>query len=115
MGSSGPHEELAAEGMNQSLIARGNGESTGAKRGVAEREMGLNAALLAVIVDPDDKQPLHHVAAEGFLYNERTHKRYAITADGIPVLLTSDAESVSDDEHARILGLIAQSGAANAR
>jgi len=68
--------------------------------------MSLAAELLAVLVDPEDKQPLQYLADESCLYNTRSRRMYPVSATGIPVLLTSDATTTSDDEHARLLQLV---------
>ncbi|MDH6215480.1 Trm112 family protein [Streptomyces pseudovenezuelae] len=74
--------------------------------------------LLRILACPLDKGPLHLVEAEpeadadaggetesggatgggGILYNPRLHRRYPII-DGIPQLLPSSGQQVSDDEH----------------
>jgi uncharacterized protein YbaR (Trm112 family) len=59
--------------------------------------------LLKILACPLDKGPLHLVVPDGperteALYNPRLHRRYPIL-DGIPQLLPSSGEQVSDDEH----------------
>lgn len=62
----------------------------------------LDRQLLAILVDPVDKQPLVYVEDE-CLYNPRTKVRYAIEG-GIPVLLADEAVAVeSDEEHKRLV------------
>jgi uncharacterized protein len=62
--------------------------------------MTLDSQLLALLVDPDDHEPLTYVEPEQLLYNPRTRRKYAIDND-IPVLLVDEAQVASDDEHAR--------------
>lgn len=64
--------------------------------------MQLQSALLEVLVDPGDHQPLWYVADEAVLYNPRGRRKYAVAPEGIPVLLADDAVVVDDDEHARL-------------
>ncbi|GAB2842547.1 Trm112 family protein [Streptomyces deserti] len=63
--------------------------------------------LLKILACPLDKGPLHLLAAqaeqqEEALYNPRLRRRYPIV-DGIPQLLPSSGEQVSDDEHEEFL------------
>lgn len=69
--------------------------------------VNLPADVLQVIVDPIDRQSLHYLKAESCFYNERSRSRYTIGETGIAVLLADEAESVSDDEHKRLLQLVA--------
>lgn len=64
--------------------------------------MALDPQLLEILACPEDKGPLLYFADEDALYNPRLHKRYAIT-DDIPVMLVDEAESVGDEEHARLM------------
>ena len=64
--------------------------------------MTLDPLLLEILVDPEDKEPLWYFADEDALYNPRLRRRYAVR-DGIPVLLISEAEDVSDDEHEQLV------------
>jgi uncharacterized protein YbaR (Trm112 family) len=68
--------------------------------------MALAGDLLSVLVDPIDHQSLHYFESLGFLYNDRTQQRYPISSSGIAILLADEAETVSDDEHARLLSEI---------
>ncbi|MCA1691700.1 MAG: Trm112 family protein [Actinobacteria bacterium] len=43
-----------------------------------------------------------YFAGEDALYNPRLKRRYAIR-DDIPIMLIDEAETVSDDEHARLV------------
>lgn len=74
--------------------------------------MNPDDPLLRILACPLDKGPLHLLAAEGpaapeSLYNPRLHRRYPIV-DGIPQLLPSSGEQVSDDEHEALLKRMAQ-------
>lgn len=62
----------------------------------------LDPKLLEILACPQDKGPLLYFADENSLYNARLHRRYAIR-EGIPIMLIDEAETVSDDEHARLL------------
>ncbi len=64
--------------------------------------MALDPQLLEILACPEDKGPLLYFEAEAALYNPRLHRRYRIE-DGIPVMLVDEAETVGDDEHARLL------------
>jgi uncharacterized protein YbaR (Trm112 family) len=64
--------------------------------------MGLDPLLLDVLACPEDKGPLLYFEDEDTLYNPRLRRRYRIL-DGIPVLLVDEAETVSEDENARLL------------
>ncbi len=64
--------------------------------------MALDPQLLDILACPDDKGPLLYFADEDALYNPRLKRRYRID-EGIPVMLIDEAESVNDDEHARLL------------
>lgn len=69
--------------------------------------MSFAPEILEVIVDPTDRQSLHFIESQHCFYNERTHVRYGIADNGIGVLLADGAETVSDDEHNRLMELIA--------
>ncbi|MBG0855484.1 Trm112 family protein [Streptomyces spinoverrucosus] len=64
--------------------------------------------LLKILACPLDKGPLHllppdePVASAEALYNPRLRRRYPIV-DGIPQLLPSSGEQVSEDEHEELL------------
>jgi uncharacterized protein YbaR (Trm112 family) len=64
--------------------------------------MSLDPQLLAILACPEDKGPLLYFADEQSLYNPRLKRRYAIR-DDIPVMLIDEAETVADDEDARLL------------
>lgn len=61
-----------------------------------------DARLLEFLACPEDKGPLYYFEGEDSLYNPRLRRRYLIK-DGIPVMLIDEAESVSEDEHTRLL------------
>lgn len=83
--------------------------------------MNPDDPLLKILACPLDKGPLILLSPEGALpadpppdpvpgpeqalYNPRLHRRYPIV-DGIPQLLPSSGEQVSEDEHERLLKLI---------
>ena len=69
----------------------------------------LAPELVAILACPDDKGPLQYFADEGWLYNPRTHRRYAVR-DGIPVMLVDEAEVVDDAEHERLTALALDRG-----
>ena len=64
--------------------------------------MPLDPKLLEILACPEDKGPLLYFVDEDSLYNPRLRRRYAVR-DGIPVMLIDEAETVSDDEHERLL------------
>ena len=64
--------------------------------------MTLDPKLLEILACPEDKGPLLYFADESSLYNPRLHRRYAVQ-DDIPIMLIDEAETVDDDEHARLL------------
>ena len=71
--------------------------------------MALDPMLLEILACPEDKGPLYYVADEDTLYNPRLKRRYAIR-DDIPVMLIDEAETVSDDEHSRIMAKVEAEG-----
>ncbi len=64
--------------------------------------MPIDPQLLALLACPEDKGPLLYFADEDTFYNPRLRRRYRIV-DGIPVMLVDEAESVSDEEHQRLV------------
>ena len=72
-------------------------------------ELALDPLLLEILACPEDKGPLYYLADESALYNPRLKRRYAIH-DDIPNMLIEEAETVSDDEHARILAKVEAEG-----
>ena len=71
--------------------------------------MALDPMLLEILACPEDKGPLYYLADEDALYNPRLKRRYAIR-DDIPVMLIDEAETVSEDEHQRIMGKVESEG-----
>ncbi|MET8950787.1 Trm112 family protein [Streptomyces sp. NPDC004393] len=67
--------------------------------------MNADDPLLRILACPLDKGPLHLLPADDTpeaLYNPRLRRRYPIV-DGIPQLLPTSGEQVSEDEHERLL------------
>lgn len=64
--------------------------------------MALDPQLLEILACPEDKGPLLYFADEDTLYNPRLKRAYRIK-DDIPIMLIDEAESVSDEEDARLL------------
>lgn len=64
--------------------------------------MPLEPLLLEILACPEDKGPLLYFADEDSLYNPRLKRRYAIR-DDIPIMLIDEAETVPDEEHARLM------------
>ena len=64
--------------------------------------MALDTKLLEILACPEDKGPLLYFRDEDNLYNPRLKRRYAIR-DDIPIMLIDEAETVSDDEHQRLV------------
>ena len=64
--------------------------------------MALDPKLLEILACPEDKGQLLYFADEDTLYNPRLTRRYHIR-EGIPVMLIDEAETVSADEHARLM------------
>ena len=64
--------------------------------------MALDPLLLEILACPEDRGPLLYFGDEDSLYNPRLKRRYAIR-DDIPIMLIDEAETVTDDEHARLL------------
>jgi uncharacterized protein YbaR (Trm112 family) len=76
--------------------------------------MNPDDPLLKILACPLDKGPLHLLAAdetqstdeaqsaEETLYNPRLRRRYPIV-DGIPQLLPSSGQQVTEDEHEELL------------
>ncbi|HZT65574.1 MAG TPA: Trm112 family protein [Acidimicrobiales bacterium] len=64
--------------------------------------MALDPQLLEILACPEDKGPLLYFEEEDSLYNPRLHRRYAIR-DDIPIMLIDEAETVSDQEHQRLM------------
>ncbi|MFB6604189.1 Trm112 family protein [Streptomyces noursei] len=75
--------------------------------------MKADDALLRILACPIDKGPLALLAAEGALYNPRLRRRYPIL-DGIPQLLPSSGEQLSDADHERAVRQIEEAAEAEA-
>lgn len=73
--------------------------------------MPLDPRLLAVLACPEDKGPLYYFGDDGGLYNPRLQRRYVVR-EGIPVMLVDEAEAVSDEEHATLMGRVESEGLA---
>ncbi|MFG2827941.1 Trm112 family protein [Streptomyces sp. NPDC048434] len=58
--------------------------------------------LLKILACPLDKGPLSLLAPGDALYNPRLRRRYPVL-DGIPQLLPSSGEQLTDAEHAQAL------------
>ena len=71
--------------------------------------MALDPQLLEILACPDDKGPLLYFEDEDALYNPRLKRRYAIQ-DDIPIMLIDEAETVSDEEHDRLLAKVEAEG-----
>ena len=71
--------------------------------------MALDPQLLEILACPEDKGPLLYFEDEQCLYNPRLRRRYAIR-DDIPIMLIDEAETVSDDEHARLAAKAEEQG-----
>jgi uncharacterized protein YbaR (Trm112 family) len=66
--------------------------------------LALEGPLLKILSCPIDKGGLLYFGDENTLYNPRLRRRYPINGD-VPVLLAPGAETVSDEEHARLMRL----------
>jgi uncharacterized protein YbaR (Trm112 family) len=64
--------------------------------------VALDPQLIEILACPEDKGPLLYFVDESSLYNPRLKRRYAVR-DDIPIMLIDEAETVGDDEHARLL------------
>ena len=64
--------------------------------------------LLKILACPLDKGPLR-LLPEGALYNPRLRRRYPIV-DGVPQLLPSSGEQLSEEEHEELLARIGTGG-----
>lgn len=64
--------------------------------------MALDPQLLEILACPEDKGPLLYFVDESSLYNPRLRRRYAVQ-DDIPIMLVEEAETVSDEEHDRLV------------
>ncbi len=64
--------------------------------------MALDPRLLEILACPEDRGPLLYFATEGYLYNPRLRRRYAIV-DDVPQMLIDEATTVDAAEHERLL------------
>jgi uncharacterized protein len=71
--------------------------------------MTLDARLLEILACPEDKGPLLYIESESLLYNPRLMRAYDIDGD-IPVMLVDEATTFDDDEHARLMTIVAEQG-----
>ena len=71
--------------------------------------MALDPLLLEILACPDDKGPLYYFVDEDALYNPRLKRRYSIR-DDIPIMLIDEAETVSDEEHERLMAKVSGEG-----
>jgi uncharacterized protein len=77
--------------------------------------MALDARLLEILACPDDKGPLYYFegglsgSEGGFLFCSACRRRYDVR-DDIPVMLIDEAETVSDEEHQRIMAKVEADG-----
>jgi uncharacterized protein YbaR (Trm112 family) len=71
--------------------------------------VALDPKLLEILACPEDKGPLLYFADEQALYNPRLKRRYEIN-DDIPNLLVDEAQTVSDEEHERLVAKAAADG-----
>ena len=65
--------------------------------------MAIDHELLKILACPEDKGELLYFEDENILYNPRTRRAYPIR-EGIPVLLISEAEAVTEEKHAELTG-----------
>ncbi|HVE47543.1 MAG TPA: Trm112 family protein [Acidimicrobiales bacterium] len=65
-------------------------------------DVALDPKLLEILACPDDKGPLLYFVDEDSLYNPRLKRRYSIR-DDIPIMLIDEAETVSEEEHDRLM------------
>lgn len=68
--------------------------------------MSLDDPLLKILACPLDKGPLTLLQPEDVLYNPRLRRRYPVV-DGIPQLLPSSGEQVTEEEHEQLLPRVA--------
>ena len=68
--------------------------------------MAVSNSLLAILACPQDKGPLYYIEGEQLLYNPRLKCAYPVR-DDIPVMLVDESDTVSQDEHDRLMAKIA--------
>ena len=64
--------------------------------------MSLEGPLLRILACPIDKGELLYFDDEDVIYNPRLRRLYRV-ADGVPVMLATESEAVSADEHVRLM------------
>ena len=75
-----------------------------------EVAIALEKALLDILACPVDKGRLLYFDDEMVLYNPRLRRRYRIRND-IPVMLAHEAETVTTEEHSRLVQRAGAGGA----
>ena len=73
--------------------------------------MSLDPKLLEILACPEDKGPLYYLDDEQSLYNPRLKRRYPVR-DDIPIMLIDEAETLDEEEAARVDAKIAAEGIA---
>ena len=63
--------------------------------------MAIDHELLKILACPEDKGELLYLEDENILYNPRIRRAYPIR-EGIPVLLISEAEAVTEEKHTEL-------------
>lgn len=63
--------------------------------------MAIDHELLKILACPEDKGELLYFEDENILYNPRIRRAYPIR-EGIPVLLISEAEAVTEEKHTEL-------------
>jgi uncharacterized protein YbaR (Trm112 family) len=64
--------------------------------------VSLEVSLLKILACPIDKGALLYFDDEDVLYNPRLRRLYRV-AQGVPVMLATESEAVSGDEHGRLM------------
>ena len=63
--------------------------------------MAIDHELLKILACPEDKGELLYFEDENILYTPRIRRAYPIR-EGIPVLLISEAEAVTEEKHTEL-------------
>ncbi len=71
--------------------------------------MTLDAQLLKILACPEDKGPLYYLEDDQQLFNPRLSRVYEIV-EGIPIMLISEAKSLSEDEQSALLAKVEEQG-----
>ena len=90
-------------GLLSCPAARRNPLGKSAERGsksMGSRAQSLDPIVRDRLVCPQDHGPLLDAGDE--LYNPRLRVAYRVDADGIPVMLATEARAVDDEEHQRL-------------